>query len=72
MGGPLTLPPGDVTLNEMNTMLQQRREGLSKRPMDTNAATHLIRHALASTETGLDQERFSELLSLTRRRGEAL
>jgi pyruvate dehydrogenase phosphatase len=62
--GPLTLPPGDVTLNEINAMLQQRREGLSKRPLDTNAATHLIRHALASTETGLDQERLSELLSL--------
>nr|CAG4636160.1 EOG090X05SW [Eubosmina coregoni]SVE69786.1 EOG090X05SW [Eubosmina coregoni] len=62
--GPLTLPPGDVSLNEINSMLQQRREGLSKRPLDTNAATHLIRHALASTETGLDQDRLSELLSL--------
>jgi len=62
--GPLTLPPGDVTLNEVNAMLQQRRECLSKRPLDTNAATHLIRQALASTETGLDQERLSELLSL--------
>ncbi|KAK4016198.1 pyruvate dehydrogenase [acetyl-transferring]-phosphatase 1, mitochondrial isoform X1 [Daphnia magna] len=62
--GPLTLPPGDVTLEEINKMLQQRREGLSKRPLDTNAATHLIRHALASTETGLDPDRLSELLSL--------
>nr|CAG4641681.1 EOG090X05SW [Eurycercus lamellatus] len=62
--GPLTLPPGDVTLNEINDMLHQRREGLSKRPLDTNAATHLMRHALGSTETGLDAGRLSELLSL--------
>nr|CAG4646246.1 EOG090X05SW [Macrothrix elegans] len=62
--GPLSLPPGDVTLDEINFMLSQRREGLSKRPLDNNAATHLIRHALASTDTGLDPDRLSELLSL--------
>ena len=62
--GPLTLPPGDVTLSEVNNLLQQRREELSKRPLDTNAATHLMRHALGSTETGLDPDRLSELMSM--------
>nr|CAG4648646.1 EOG090X05SW [Polyphemus pediculus] len=62
--GPLTLPPGDVTLSEINGMLHQRREEMSKRPLDKNAATHLIRHALGSTETGLDPDRLSELLSM--------
>nr|CAG4650140.1 EOG090X05SW [Sida crystallina] len=62
--GPLTLPPGDVTVGQINSLLQQRREGLSKRPLDTNAATHLMRHALGTTEAGLDPFRLAELLSL--------
>nr|CAG4638439.1 EOG090X05SW [Cyclestheria hislopi] len=62
--GPLTLPPGDVTVGDVNSMLHQRREGLSKRPLDTNAATHLMRHALGSTETGLDPHRLAELLAM--------
>ena len=62
--GPLMLPSGDVTLGDINAMLHQRREGLSKCPLDSNAATHLIRHALGSTETGLDHDRLSELLTL--------
>lgn len=62
--GPLTLPTGDVTLNVINQMLHQRREELSKCPLDSNAATHLIRHALGSTETGLDHQRLSQVLTL--------
>jgi len=62
--GPLTLPAGDVTLDSINQMLRQRREELSKCPLDGNAATHLIRHALGSTETGLDHQRLSQVLTL--------
>ena len=62
--GPLTLPPGDVTVGQISDLLLQRRQGLSKRPLDSNAATHLMRHALGSTEAGLDPFRLAELLSL--------
>jgi len=62
--GPLTLPTGDVTLDTINQMLLQRRQELSKCPLDSNAATHLIRHALGSTETGLDHQRLSQILTL--------
>lgn len=62
--GPLTLPPGDVTLNGVNELLRERKLGLSRRPLDTNAATHLIRHALGGSDTGLDLHKLAELLTL--------
>nr|CAG4643944.1 EOG090X05SW [Lepidurus arcticus] len=62
--GSLHLPQGDVSLAEINNMLTARREGLRKRPLDRNGATHLLRHALSTTETGLDHDRLSELLTM--------
>ncbi len=34
------------------------------KPIDANAATHLIRHALGGTEHGIDHQRLSQLLTL--------
>lgn len=39
------------------------RAGLTK-PLDKNAATHLIRNALGGTEYGIDNEKLIHLLSL--------
>lgn len=61
---PFTLPRKDMTLSEINSMLLQRKEGLKKKPMDSNAATHLIRNALGGTEYGIDHGKISQLLSL--------
>ncbi len=62
--GPLEFPAGDVTIGRISALLQQRREDLSRRPLDANAATHLIRHALGCGDAGLDPLRLAELLSL--------
>lgn len=40
------------------------RAGLSKKPLDKNAATHLIRNALGGTDYGIDHSKISHLLSL--------
>ncbi|XP_022903194.1 pyruvate dehydrogenase [acetyl-transferring]-phosphatase 1, mitochondrial [Onthophagus taurus] len=61
---PLKLPRKNMTLNEINGMLMQRKEGLKTKPKDSNAATHLIRNALGGTEYGIDHGKLSQLLSL--------
>ncbi|XP_044732768.1 pyruvate dehydrogenase [acetyl-transferring]-phosphatase 2, mitochondrial isoform X2 [Chrysoperla carnea] len=61
---PLKLPRKDMTFNEINEMLLQRKEGLKMKPIDENAATHLIRNALGGTEYGLDHGKLSQLLTL--------
>ncbi|KRT80310.1 hypothetical protein AMK59_8210 [Oryctes borbonicus] len=61
---PLKLPRKNMTLNEINEMLLQRKEGLKTKPKDSNAATHLLRNALGGTEYGIDHGKLSQLLSL--------
>lgn len=61
---PLKLPRRNMTLNEINEMLLQRKEGLKMKPRDSNAATHIIRNSLGGTEFGIDHMKISELLSL--------
>jgi pyruvate dehydrogenase phosphatase len=46
-------------------MLLQRKEGLKMKPIDRNAATHLLRNALGSTEYGIDHAKLSQLLSMS-------
>ncbi|KAG5681499.1 hypothetical protein PVAND_010926 [Polypedilum vanderplanki] len=61
---PFKLPKQqNVTLNELNEMLKARKAGFSK-PIDKNAATHLIRYALGGTDYGIDNARLFHLLSL--------
>jgi len=61
---PFNLPRQNMTLNEINEALLQRKEGLKMKPIDKNAATHLIRNALAGTEYGLSHAKLSQLLAL--------
>lgn len=61
---PLRLPRKDMTLSEINSLLLQRRKGLAKKPVDRNAATHLLRHALGGTEYGIEHTKISQLLSM--------
>uniref|UniRef100_A0A0A9WX38 [Pyruvate dehydrogenase [acetyl-transferring]]-phosphatase 1, mitochondrial n=3 Tax=Lygus hesperus TaxID=30085 RepID=A0A0A9WX38_LYGHE len=61
---PLRLPH-NMKLKDINSILEQRREGLNKVPIDRNAATHLIRNALGGSEYGgVEHSRISQLLSL--------
>lgn len=60
----LKLPRTDMKLAEINAMLLQRKEGLKKKPMDENAATHLLRNALGGTEYGIDHAKVSQFLTL--------
>jgi pyruvate dehydrogenase phosphatase len=61
---PFRLPRKDMKLNDINQLLLQRKEGLKMKPLDTNAATHLIRNALGGTEYGIDHSKLSQLLSM--------
>ncbi|XP_011501405.1 PREDICTED: pyruvate dehydrogenase [acetyl-transferring]-phosphatase 1, mitochondrial isoform X2 [Ceratosolen solmsi marchali] len=45
-------------------MSGKRKEGLKKKPLDANAATHLIRNALGGTEYGIDHVKISKILTL--------
>lgn len=40
------------------------RAGLAKKPIDYNAATHLIRNALGGTEYGVEHSKISHMLAL--------
>ncbi|XP_054710090.1 pyruvate dehydrogenase [acetyl-transferring]-phosphatase 1, mitochondrial-like [Uloborus diversus] len=60
----LRLPRKQMRLEEINEILMQRHIGLSKKPIDTNASTHLIRNALGRTEYGVEHSRLSAMLSL--------
>ncbi|XP_057651235.1 pyruvate dehydrogenase [acetyl-transferring]-phosphatase 1, mitochondrial [Diorhabda carinulata] len=61
---PLKLPRKNMTLNEINEVLLQRKEGLKTKPRDSNAATHIIRNALGGTEFGIDHSKITQLLTL--------
>lgn len=61
---PLRLPRKNMKLSEINEMLMQRKEGLKKKPLDSNAATHLLRNALGGTQYGIDHAKLSRLLTL--------
>ncbi|XP_001603980.2 pyruvate dehydrogenase [acetyl-transferring]-phosphatase 1, mitochondrial [Nasonia vitripennis] len=61
---PLRLPRKNMKLSEINEMLLQRKEGLKKKPLDGNAATHLMRNALGGTEYGIDHAKISKMLTL--------
>lgn len=61
---PLKLPRKNMKISEINEMLLQRKEGLKKKPLDSNAATHLMRNALGGTEYGIDHGKLSQLLTL--------
>ncbi|XP_020295685.1 pyruvate dehydrogenase [acetyl-transferring]-phosphatase 1, mitochondrial isoform X1 [Pseudomyrmex gracilis] len=61
---PLRLPRKNMKLSDINEMLLQRKEGLKKKPLDNNAATHLLRNALGGTEYGIDHAKLSQLLTL--------
>ncbi|XP_035213953.1 pyruvate dehydrogenase [acetyl-transferring]-phosphatase 1, mitochondrial-like [Stegodyphus dumicola] len=60
----LKLPRKHMRLEEINEILMQRHIGLSKKPIDANASTHLIRNALGRTEYGVEHSRLSAMLSL--------
>ncbi|CAL4126177.1 unnamed protein product, partial [Meganyctiphanes norvegica] len=61
---PVRFPHRPVSLDEIALLLEKRQEGLKLKPTDTNAATHLIRHSLGGTESGLDHSRLSHSLTL--------
>ncbi|KAJ1523542.1 hypothetical protein ONE63_001390 [Megalurothrips usitatus] len=61
---PFCLPRPNMTLDEINEALLQRKEALKLKPIDTNAATHLIRNALGGSEYGLSHGKLSQLLTL--------
>ncbi|GMT27090.1 hypothetical protein PFISCL1PPCAC_18387 [Pristionchus fissidentatus] len=58
--GALSLQPYEPThgqtLAEVHEQLKARRAGERKRPLDTNAATHLLRHALGGVSGGLSEQ----------------
>lgn len=63
---PLRLPRKNMRLGEISDMLNQRKNlaKLGGKPLDRNAATHLIRNALGGTDYGIDHARLSQLLTL--------
>ena len=70
--GKITLTPlqlgggknANLTLSEINSMLRRRQAAMKLKPIDTNAATHLIRHALGGSSYGVDHGKLSQMLSL--------
>ncbi|KAJ8249406.1 hypothetical protein GJAV_G00234460 [Gymnothorax javanicus] len=61
---PLSASERQMSLGQMHSLLLQRRARATP-ALDPNAATHLIRHALATNDYGqLDQERLSTMLAL--------
>ncbi|XP_047500763.1 pyruvate dehydrogenase [acetyl-transferring]-phosphatase 1, mitochondrial-like isoform X1 [Penaeus chinensis] len=61
---PVRFPRQAITLREVASILEQRQKGLNLKPVDTNASTHLIRHALGGSDAGLDHARLSHSLTL--------
>ena len=61
---PLKLTRKNMKLSEINQLLLQRKEGLKKQPLDSNAATHLLRNALGGSEYGIDHGKLSQYLTL--------
>ncbi|XP_016981564.1 pyruvate dehydrogenase [acetyl-transferring]-phosphatase 1, mitochondrial [Drosophila rhopaloa] len=61
---PMRLPEGDTTLQQISEQLVERKAGLTRKPVDQNAATHLIRHALGATDYGIEHSKISYYLTL--------
>ncbi|KPU74997.1 uncharacterized protein Dana_GF21118, isoform B [Drosophila ananassae] len=62
---PMRLPEDDnVTLQEISAQLAERKAGLTRKPIDSNAATHLIRNALGATDYGIEHSKISYYLTL--------
>ncbi|KAJ8877441.1 hypothetical protein PR048_021896 [Dryococelus australis] len=61
---PFRMPRKNMRIADINKLLLQRKEGLEKKPIDTNAATHLLRNALGGTEYGIDHGKLSHILSI--------
>ncbi|CRK90601.1 CLUMA_CG004303, isoform A [Clunio marinus] len=62
---PFKLPKKkNITLGELDSMLQARKANQLSKPIDKNASTHLIRNALGGTDYGIDNARLFHLLSL--------
>jgi pyruvate dehydrogenase phosphatase len=61
---PFRLPRKDMHISDINNMLLQRKEGLKMKPIDRNAASHLMRNALGGTEYGIDHVKLSQFLSM--------
>nr|XP_016923205.1 pyruvate dehydrogenase [acetyl-transferring]-phosphatase 1, mitochondrial [Drosophila suzukii] len=61
---PMRLPEGEITLQQISEQLAERKAGLTRKPVDQNAATHLIRHALGATDYGIEHSKISYYLTL--------
>jgi len=61
---PVVLPSRPITVEEVHRLLQQRQLGVGSRPVDSNAATHVIRQCVGSTEAGLDHATLARSLTL--------
>ncbi|UYV80405.1 PDP1 [Cordylochernes scorpioides] len=60
----LRLPKRNMSLKDIDHILHTRQVGLTTKPLDKNAATHLIRNALGRTEYGIEHSRLSTMLTL--------
>lgn len=58
------LPRKSMKLREIMALLKQRKECFNVKPIDGNAATHLLRNALGGTEYGIEHVKLSKLLTL--------
>lgn len=62
---PLKLPKRQIKLDEIDIMLERRREGLLKKPNDRNGATYLLRYALGASDLGdIEHNKLAHMLSL--------
>lgn len=52
------------TLGDISKILARRKEGIHHKPIDSNAATHLLRSTLGGTEYGIDHAVLSQMLSV--------
>ncbi|XP_064485690.1 pyruvate dehydrogenase [acetyl-transferring]-phosphatase 1, mitochondrial-like [Ornithodoros turicata] len=60
----LRLPRPRIRLGDVYDILLMRQKGMEQKPIDTNAATHLIRNALGRTERGIEHSKLAAMLSL--------
>lgn len=60
----LRLPRPRIQLRDVYEILLMRQKGMEQKPIDANAATHLIRNALGRTERGIEHSKLAAMLSL--------
>lgn len=53
-----------IPLETIHQTLLRRAESFKVKPIDSNAATHLVRHALGTTDYGLEHHRIANYLTL--------